>query len=156
MPCFGRQTCQVPKTSLKQTLAVNLQWLMDSMPELGSQAKVGAKAKIDQKTVSRILNATNATTLDKLEALAGALQVEPWQLIAPRLGADFYFIDSERRVVAIEVKGGPPPSGDQTSRYFQPPPLPADAAAVASRESTPRRTSTRSAAKPKGPAKAGR
>ena len=140
------------KTSLKQTLALNVQSLMERKPELSSQAKVGAKAKIDQKTVSRILNATHATTLDKLEALAAAMHVEPWQLIAPKLGADLYIMDAEKRLISVELKTW---QEQQAPRHFQPPPLPSDAAELASRGTARKQTSARSVAKPKAPAKAG-
>lgn len=86
MPLCGGQTSRVDKTPEK-TLAENLLWLKDSTPDLDSQAKIAAKAGIDQTTVGRILRAQNYPTLDKITALAKAFKVEAWQLLAPNLGA---------------------------------------------------------------------
>lgn len=103
LPRQAAQTCSVNRRPEK-LLAVNLQWLMDNTP-MNSQAKVGAKAKIDQKTVGRIMNMTNSPTLEKLSALANAFGVEAWQLLAPRLGASLYQIDKDRRVVPVRDAG---------------------------------------------------
>lgn len=74
---------------------------MASSKDLNSQAKLGAKAKIDQRTVGRILNSEHMPTLDKIAALATVYGIEPWQLLAPGLGASLYKIDAERRIVPV-------------------------------------------------------
>jgi hypothetical protein len=117
MPQVSWQTCRVDKTPEK-TLADNLTWLMKNSADYNSQAKVGAKAGIDQKTVGRIMNKTNFPTLDKLTALAAVFGVEAWQLIAPRLGADLYKIDADRRVVPVQP-GGPPAPANEKGPMFR-------------------------------------
>jgi transcriptional regulator with XRE-family HTH domain len=106
VPHTSRQTANVEKDPSK-ILSENLTWLMQTSRELTSQAKIGAKAGIDQKTVGRILNRDHSPTLDKLASVAAAFGVEVWQLLAPRLGADLYQIDSDRRVVPVRDSGPP-------------------------------------------------
>jgi transcriptional regulator with XRE-family HTH domain len=48
-----------------------------------TQGKIAAKAKVDQKTVSRILLLQNEPSLDKLEKIAGVFGYEAWQLLVP-------------------------------------------------------------------------
>ena len=71
-----------------QVLAENLERLIASHPELNSQPKLAAKAKMDQKTVYRIITKQNEPSTDKLEKLAKALNLEPWQLLVPGLVPD--------------------------------------------------------------------
>lgn len=100
MPRRARQTCRVNETAEK-VLSDNLRWLMGQSSDLNSQAKLAAKAKIDQRTVGRILNSEHMPTLDKISALATAYAVEPWQLLAPGLGSSLYKIDADRRIVPV-------------------------------------------------------
>lgn len=75
---------------MEQILAANLGALMKASSDLRTQAAVSAAAaragaKIDQKTVSRILNAQVAVQIDTLQALAAAFGVEPYQMLVPGL-----------------------------------------------------------------------
>ena len=51
--------------------------------EYDSQKKVATKAKVDQKTVSRILLLQNEPSIDKLERIAAVFGFEAWQLLVP-------------------------------------------------------------------------
>lgn len=53
-----------------------------------SQAALGKRAGINQRTVGRILKREHSTGLDKIEALAKVFDVEPWRLLAPNLGRE--------------------------------------------------------------------
>lgn len=73
------------KIPTSQILADNLRKLMKASKDLTSQADVGAKAGVNQRTVGRILNQEHFPTLDILEAIAGVFKLEPWQLLVPNL-----------------------------------------------------------------------
>ncbi|AEG94426.1 helix-turn-helix domain-containing protein [Ramlibacter tataouinensis] len=75
---------KVPSKAL-QVLAANLERLIAEHKELNSQPKLAAAAKIDQKTVYRIVTKQNEPSTDKLEKLAKALGVQTWQLLVPGL-----------------------------------------------------------------------
>jgi transcriptional regulator with XRE-family HTH domain len=69
-------------------LAKNLDALMRARPLLNTQQAVADATKragqpIDQKTVSRILNAEVSVQLDTVQAIAAAFDVEPYQLLVP-------------------------------------------------------------------------
>lgn len=68
-----------------QVLAENLDRLMLATPEFGTQPKVAAKAKINQKTVWRIANCLNEPSTDKVERIAAVFGLEAWQLLVPNL-----------------------------------------------------------------------
>lgn len=100
MPRRGLQTPAMDY-SPEKTLAANVQWVLENTV-LDSQAKLGKRAGFDQKTVSRILAATNAPTLDKVAGLARALRVHPWQMLAPQFGTKLYTIDAALKIVPIQ------------------------------------------------------
>lgn len=75
---------KMPSKALR-VLSENLERLIAAHPELNTQPKLAKEAKIDQKTVYRIVTKQNEPSLDKLEKLAKALGVEPWQLLVPGL-----------------------------------------------------------------------
>lgn len=85
-------------------LAVNLRWLKDVRPDLGSQQALGNKAKIDQRTVGRILNAEHSPTLEKIVALANACGVTAADLLTYRLGAGLYRFDRNHPVPAVSAE----------------------------------------------------
>lgn len=66
---------------LTQILAENVNRLMAEKPELGSNIRLEKASGIGHSTINRILNAQVSTTLDKVEALAGAFRVEPIDLL---------------------------------------------------------------------------
>jgi transcriptional regulator with XRE-family HTH domain len=90
MPYTRWQTCLMPTTA-REALAANLQWVQENT-ELDSQAKIGARAKIDQKTVGRYMNGSHAATLDSVQKLADVLKIEPWQMLAPSFGEGLHTI----------------------------------------------------------------
>jgi transcriptional regulator with XRE-family HTH domain len=72
-------------SSAFQTVAANLEALRAHYPSLSSQAAIGRAAKVDQKTVGRILNMTNEPSLEVLAKIAKVFGLEPWQLMLPGL-----------------------------------------------------------------------
>ena len=73
-----------PSRSL-QVLAENLERLMGASLEFNTQPKVAEKAKIDQKTIWRIMKRQNEPSIDKVERIASVFGLEPWQLMVPQL-----------------------------------------------------------------------
>jgi transcriptional regulator with XRE-family HTH domain len=72
--------------SAKAVLAANLAALMarDGL----SQHALARRAGVDQKTISNVLNCVKALQLDKLEQIARAFRLAPWQLLIPELPID--------------------------------------------------------------------
>ncbi|HET8745695.1 MAG TPA: helix-turn-helix transcriptional regulator [Ramlibacter sp.] len=50
-----------------------------------TQPMLAKLAKVDQKTVWRIVHKQNEPSIDKLEKIANVLQVETWHLLVPDL-----------------------------------------------------------------------
>jgi transcriptional regulator with XRE-family HTH domain len=101
MPVDARHALFVDDTPEK-TLAENLRGLMTSSEgRYDSQAKVAAKAGIDQKTVGRMLLSSNSPTLAAVQAVARVFGVEAWQMLAPDLGAGLYKIDGDMQIVPV-------------------------------------------------------
>jgi hypothetical protein len=67
-------------------LATNLKTLMGKTPELSTQKAVGERAHVDQKTISRMLSASNAATISNVEQVAKAFRLEAWQMLHPTIG----------------------------------------------------------------------
>ena len=66
-------------------LAKNIEALMQASCDLRTQAKLGKAAGIDQRTVGRILKAEHSPSMDKVQAIADAFGIMPWQLLVPDL-----------------------------------------------------------------------
>lgn len=67
----------------KSVLSANLKRLMAASEDLRTQAALGKKAKIDQRTVGRILNGEHSPQLKQIEAIAEAFDLLPWQILVP-------------------------------------------------------------------------
>ena len=78
--------------SAREILAANVAALMarDSL----SQHALARRAGVNQKTISNILNCVKAVQLDKLEGIARAFRLAPWQLLVPDLPTDL--LDREK------------------------------------------------------------
>lgn len=90
MPCRSRHTCLTPTSGrVKQfgmsqsVLSTNLKALMEASEDLRTQAALGKKCKINQRTVGRILNEEHSPQLKQIEAIASAFGLLPWQLLVP-------------------------------------------------------------------------
>ena len=66
-------------------LADILDRLMRGSKDYATQPAVARKAKVDQKTIWRILNKANEPSLDKLERIAAVFDLQPWQMLVPGL-----------------------------------------------------------------------
>ncbi len=67
----------------RDILAANINALIDSHPTFGSPPVLVEASGIPNGTLGRIRTAQVATTVDKLEGLATAFKVEPWELLVP-------------------------------------------------------------------------
>jgi transcriptional regulator with XRE-family HTH domain len=104
------------RQSLKALVAVRLRHLMDTHPNLDTQAKVAARAHISQASVARILSQQQAATVDSLESIAHAFDIHAYELLMPepqdaalarglaRLRPD----DKQRILSYIEIAAGLP------------------------------------------------
>lgn len=66
---------------LRQTLSDNVARLMSARDV--RQEQLAQKSGVSQSTISRIRRLESAATIDSLAAIAGVLEVEPWQLLVP-------------------------------------------------------------------------
>ncbi len=74
-----------PVSAAFEIVAANLAGLMASHKSYNTQAAVGRAAKVDQKTVGRILNRTNEPSLDIIAKIARVFDLELWQMLVPNL-----------------------------------------------------------------------
>lgn len=74
-----------PVSAAFEIVASNLEALMANSKFFKTQAAVGKAAKVDQKTIGRILNRTNEPSLDVIAKVAKVFDLEPWQMLVPHL-----------------------------------------------------------------------
>lgn len=86
------ETPQFGITSMRarKIVAQNLVALMGNSRSLGSAPKLEAKTKeqgnkVGKSTIDRAMKADTPLTLDNLEALAKAFELDAWQLLVPGL-----------------------------------------------------------------------
>lgn len=137
MPRFPRDHPGMPDKNISQSfqiVAANLEALRARYPALNSQAAIGRAAKVDQKTVGRILNLTNEPSLEVLAKIAKVFDLEAWQLMVPGLDVakpqrlisaqDAELYDKLREVVAqqsaqVHAKTSPSPAKALAERLNQ-------------------------------------
>ncbi|MCC7173280.1 MAG: hypothetical protein IT459_22720 [Planctomycetes bacterium] len=78
----------IPASRFRRTLAANLERLMDQYADLNSSPKLEAKSHVKLATINRIRRCETGATLDTLDALAGAFDLQPWQLLVPDMQPD--------------------------------------------------------------------
>lgn len=74
-----------PASKTAQVLGKNLGALMESHPNLSSNPKLASKTGLGTGTLSRLRNGEVDATVSTLEKLAVAFELEPWQLLVPRM-----------------------------------------------------------------------
>jgi predicted transcriptional regulator len=74
---------ETPVSSALRTLRENLTTVMASLSK--TEPAFAKIAKIDQKTMWRVMHGGNEPTLDTVSKLAKACGIEPWQLLTPGL-----------------------------------------------------------------------
>lgn len=84
---------------LRQVLARRLRDLMERTPGLETQMQVSAAAGISQTTVSRILKAQVAATLDNVEAIADAYGMQGGDLLTQTPTNSHVISDEDRRTM---------------------------------------------------------
>ena len=84
-----------------EIIAANIRTLMDDN-QIPSESDLARKAKVDQKTVWRILRQQQSPTVDTLEKLAKPFKLHAWQLLIPDLNPRnppvFVMTDTEREM----------------------------------------------------------
>lgn len=78
----------IPASRFRRTLAANLERLMRQYADLNSSPKLEAKSHVKLATINRIRRCETGATLDTLDALAGAFDLQPWQLLVPDMQPD--------------------------------------------------------------------
>lgn len=76
---------------IKNTLAVNLQHLMEQSADLKSQNALAKRSKVGQTTIGNYLRPDSYKgypSLEKIEKLARALGIDTWALLHPKLGSN--------------------------------------------------------------------
>jgi transcriptional regulator with XRE-family HTH domain len=105
----------------RQTLARNVADRMHRDPNLDTQKKLAARAKVAQPHISRILRGTSAATIDVIAGIARAFGCQPWELL----------VDTElTRQAALQrmIVGSPAPDSRVAAALGTPPkPRPARA-----------------------------
>lgn len=92
------------KALLRQILARNIERAMQVTPGVDTQMALAKRAGLGQSHISRILRGESAATIDVLTALAEALNIQPWELLAD---------EETTRRAALEKMLGRPPIPDQ-------------------------------------------
>jgi transcriptional regulator with XRE-family HTH domain len=85
-----------------KAFADNLRWVK-AHTDLDSQAKIGEASGVDQRTVGRWMNGSNAPTLESILGLAKRLKVEGWQLLAPGFGQGLFYVDGKMQIVPVPL-----------------------------------------------------
>ena len=96
---------------LRDRVARLLRGLMDNTPALNTQPKVAARAKISQSTVQRVLSRSQAPTVDLIDDIARAFDIQPSQYFLLdkeeiellRRFARLNHVDKERIIAFIDV-----------------------------------------------------
>jgi transcriptional regulator with XRE-family HTH domain len=86
------------KALLRQILAKNLERAMEAAPGADRQLTLAKRAGVGQSHISRILRQESAATIDVIAALAEALNIQPWELLADS--------DSTRQAALEKMLGG--------------------------------------------------
>lgn len=76
---------------IRNTLAVNLQHLMEHSIDMKSQNALGKRSKVAQTTIGNYLRPDSYKgfpSLENIDKLARAFSVEPWVLLHPTLGSN--------------------------------------------------------------------
>ena len=87
---FGGRLIFMPY-DIKNTLAVNLQHLMEKSSDLKSQNALAKRSKVAQTTIGNYLRPDSYTgypAMDKVDKLARAFGLDAWVLIHPTLGSN--------------------------------------------------------------------
>jgi transcriptional regulator with XRE-family HTH domain len=69
----------------KHTLAANLNKLMAANLSLNSNPKLAKRSGLGLGTIARTRNADVSVNLDTLDSLATCFDLQPWQLLVPKL-----------------------------------------------------------------------
>lgn len=89
------------KLDTKRVLWQNIGALM-TLHYGGEQlGRFARESGIGAATMTRIKAQKTSVGVDVIEAIARKFKIQPWQVLAPGLGADLYIINDERRVVPV-------------------------------------------------------
>lgn len=107
-------------TDTKAVLWANAQALMKREWGKVNLTRLAREADFGPATATRIKLAQTSVGLDVIESIAKVFGTEPWQLLAPDLGAKLYVIEDSRVVplfgTTSKGRGPPQPGGNQLHR----------------------------------------
>ena len=86
------------KSAAKTNLWENALSLMTSRYGAENLSRLARETKIGPGSASRIKAQETSVGVDVLEKIAGHFAVEPWRLMAPKLGADLVKIDAKQPI----------------------------------------------------------
>ncbi|AMU17543.1 hypothetical protein A3203_32730 [Burkholderia cenocepacia] len=89
----------------QKILAENLTALLERRPDI-SRLNLSKQIQVADGTLGRIKYGNGNPTVDVLERIARFFRVEPWQLLAPNLGAQLMRSESPPPLAPIEEKSG--------------------------------------------------
>lgn len=92
---------RMDEAEAKAALWENVSTLMTRHWGRENLTRLSREAAVSPATATRIKDQQTSIGLDVLARIAGVFRVDPWQLIAPKLGADLYALDEERRIVPV-------------------------------------------------------
>jgi transcriptional regulator with XRE-family HTH domain len=89
------------ETATRSVLWTNVTALM--LVKYGEEnlTRLARDTKIGPGTSSRMKQQETSVRVDTLEKIASFFEIEPWQLLAPHLGADLYELDDSRRLSPV-------------------------------------------------------
>jgi transcriptional regulator with XRE-family HTH domain len=91
----------MPSIDTKAVLWANVTALMDRDYGGENLSRLARDTKIGPGTATRMKEQQTSVGIDTLEKLAEFFGIEPWQLLAPGLGADLYELDESRRLAPV-------------------------------------------------------
>lgn len=92
---FSRYRANMAKTLTKTVLWQNVLALMEGAYGRENLTRLASETKIGPGSATRIKVQETSVGIDVLEKLADRFKLEPWQLLAPRMGAGLYRIETE-------------------------------------------------------------
>lgn len=106
----------MPVQNLKKMLWTNVQALMDRRYGGEALGRFARDCGLGQASMTRIKAQETAVGIDVIEKIAAGFRLEPWQVLAPGLGAALYVID-DKRVVPVYSPNEPAPAGPRATSF---------------------------------------
>lgn len=135
-PDFGKpHNRRMGKLPIRQILARNLQAAIDKSSLVDNQRGLALRSGVSPSHLSEIMRGISSVTVDLLADLAGALGLQPWELLADSE-------ETKRAALARMMWGGGIPD-KEVEKHLPLPPKPAPAKEVAPKRKKPGRNAGR-------------